>query len=579
MNKILRFSLMAILAIVGFGNANAGKIVFGELGLENGVQYGDPFDGGDFTVVFAGGNNDGKYYNTGAGIRVYGGGTMTITAKSGTLSKIQITYDGSYKPEDGSVVSTGVYDPATGIWTGSASEVVFTRPSGTGHWRIKAIATGSDVEDVTVPTEGQTPETAITVARALEIIDALAEGATSDATYYVVGFVTSVSKITSSGATFFMGDDVNATNTVQAYNLKGLGNTSITNTEFLKSGDKVVVKGALQKYKNGNTGEITPEVSGGYVYSVNGQTEDTTPNPEDAINTGLDAATPMTVDQALEYIKTFSDGFITSKQYYVEGTVAEVTEINVENGNATFKMGGLTVFRVKGLENKNIGDANYLKANDQVVVYAKLQKYGSGETATPELSSGYIYKLNGKTKEEGSDPGTYTPVGDGSKANPYTAQDILHMATPESSSVVEGQEPVWLKGFIVGALNSAGTAFAEDVASNIAIAETASETEGKNCVPVQLPTGTMRAGLNIVDNPENKGKDVIVCGYLLKYMSRAGLKNLTAYILNGEEVVAGINGVTVDQQKNGATYNLKGQRVNQSYKGLVIKNGTKTIQK
>lgn len=570
---------MAILAIVGFGTANAGKIVFGELGLENGVQYGDPFDGGDFTVVFAGGNNDGKYYNTGAGIRVYGGGTMTITAKSGTLSKIQITYDGSYKPEDGSVVSTGVYDPATGIWTGSASEVVFTRPSGTGHWRIKAIATGSDVEEVVVPTEGQTPETAITVARALEIIDALAEGATSDATYYVVGFVTSVSKITSSGATFFMGDDVNATNTVQAYNLKGLGNTSITNTEFLKSGDKVVVKGGLQKYKNGNTGEITPEVSGGYVYSVNGKTEDTTPNPEDAINTGLDANTPMTVAQAIEYINSFSDGFTTSKQYYVEGTVAEVTEINVENGNATFKMGGLTVFRVKGLENKNIGDANYLKANDQVVVCAKLQKYGSGETATPELSSGYIYKLNGKTKEEGDDPGTYTPVGDGSKANPYTAQDILHMATPESSSVVEGQEPVWLKGFIVGALNSAGTAFAEDVASNIAIAETASETEAKNCVPVQLPTGTMRAGLNVVDNPENKGKDVIVCGYLLKYMSRAGLKNLTAYILNGEEVVAGINGVTIDQQKNGATYNLKGQRVNQSYKGLVIKNGTKTIQK
>ena len=580
MNKILRFSLMAILAIVGFGTANAGKIVFGELGLENGTAYTDPFDGGDFTVVFGGGGNNGKYYTTGSGIRLYGDGTMTITAKSGTLSKIQITYDGGNKPEDGSVVSTGVYDPATGIWTGSASEVVFTRPTGSGHWRIKAIATGADVEEVVVPTEGQTPETAITVARALEIIDALAEGATSDATYYVVGFVTSVSKITSSGATFFMGDDVNATNTVQAYNLKGLGNTSITNTEFLKSGDKVVVKGALQKYKNGNTGEITPEVSGGYVYSVNGKTEDTTPNPEDAINTGLDANTPMTVDQALTYINGFSDGFITSKQYYVEGTVAEVTEINTEKGNATFKMGGLTVFRVKGLENKDITDAEYLKANDQVVVCAKLQKYGSGETATPELSSGYIYKLNGKTKEEGSDPGTYTPVGDGSKANPYTAQDILHMATPESSSVVEGQEPVWLKGFIVGTLNSAGSALlTEDVVSNIAIAETASETEAKNTVPVQLPTGTMRAGLNIVDNPENKGKDVIVCGYLLKYMSRAGLKNLTAYILNGEEVVAGINGVTVDQQKNGATYNLKGQRVNQSYKGLIIKNGTKTIQK
>ena len=579
MNKILRFSLMAILAIVGFGNANAGKIVFGELGLENGTAYTDPFDGGDFTVVFGGGGNNGKYYTTGSGIRLYGDGTMTITAKSGTLSKIQITYDGANKPEDGSVVSTGVYDPATGIWTGSASEVVFTRPSGSGHWRIKAIATGSDVEEVVVPTEGQTPETAITVARALEIIDALAEGATSDATYYVVGFVTSVSKITSSGATFFMGDDVNATNTVQAYNLKGLGNTTITNTEFLKSGDKVVVKGGLQKYKNGNTGEITPEVSGGYVYSVNGKTEDTTPNPEDAITNGKDANDPMTVAQAIEYINSFSDGFTTSKQYYVEGTVAEVTEINTEKGNATFTMGGLTVFRVKGLENQNISDANYLKANDQVVVYAKLQKYGSGDAATPELSSGYIYKLNGKTKEGGDDPGTYTPVGNGTKTNPYTVQDILHMDIPTESNPAEGQEPVWVKGFIVGALNSAGSAFAEDTDSNMALGETAGETEAKSCVPVQLTKGVIREGLNIVSNPENKGKDVIVCGYLLKYMSRAGLKNLTAYILNGEEVVAGINSITADQQKNGAVYNLKGQRVNQSYKGLVIKNGVKTIQK
>ena len=352
---------------------------------------------------------------------------------------------------------------------------------------------------------------------------------------------------------------------------------TITNTEFVKANDNVVVFGQLMKFEKDGT--MTREIKNGYVYSVNGKTEDDTPNPEDAITNGKEADSPMTVAQALEYIKGFSDGFTTTNKYYVEGTVSEVTEINVEYGNATFLMGELKAYHLQGLENKKITDANYLKANDQVVVYAKLQKYGSGETATPELSSGYIYKLNGKTKEEGSDPGTYTPVGDGSKANPYTAQDILHMATPESSSVVEGQEPVWLKGFIVGALNSAGTAFAEDVASNIAIAETASETEAKNTVPVQLPTGTMRAGLNVVDNPENKGKDVVVCGYLLKYMSRAGLKNLTAYILNGEEVVAGINSITADQQKNGAVYNLKGQRVNQSYKGLVIKNGVKTIQK
>lgn len=123
------------------GNMNAGTIVFGELGLENGVQYSDPFDGGDFTVTFAGGGNDGKYYNTGSGIRVYGGGTMSIAAKSGTLTKVVITYDGinSYKPADGTVVDNGTYDAETGIWTGEGRQVTFVRPSGSGHWRVQKI--------------------------------------------------------------------------------------------------------------------------------------------------------------------------------------------------------------------------------------------------------------------------------------------------------------------------------------------------------------------------------------------------------------------------------------------------------
>ena len=117
----------------------AGSITFADLNLENGVQYSDPFDGGDFTVTFAGGGNDGKYYTTGAGIRVYGGGTMTIEAKSGNLTEIVVTYDGTNKPATTDVVNVGTYNTSTGTWTGSASSVVFTRPSGTGHWRVKAI--------------------------------------------------------------------------------------------------------------------------------------------------------------------------------------------------------------------------------------------------------------------------------------------------------------------------------------------------------------------------------------------------------------------------------------------------------
>lgn len=131
------------------GTAWAGSITFADLNLENGAQYTDPFDGGDFTVTFAGGTNDGKYYTTGSGIRVYGGGTMTIAAKGddNIITKIAVTYDGSNKPTTNDIVNVGTYNSSTGIWTGSAASVVFTRPSGSGHWRVQKI-------EVTVESSG-----------------------------------------------------------------------------------------------------------------------------------------------------------------------------------------------------------------------------------------------------------------------------------------------------------------------------------------------------------------------------------------------------------------------------------------
>lgn len=54
----------------------------------------------------------------------------------------------------------------------------------------------------------------------------------------------------------------------------------------------------------------------------------------------------------------------------------------------------------------------------------------------------------------------------------------------------------------------------------------------------------------------------------------------TLYIL--KDTATGINGVAVDSnvvEQNDAVYNISGQRVSKSYKGLVIKNGKKYIQK
>ena len=159
--------MLALLCTM-LGTAWGGSITFADLGLENGVQYSNPFDGGDFTVTFVGGTNDGKYYNTGQAIRVYGNGQMVVEAKSGNLTQILVTFanGNDYRPTSADVVDTGTFDPESGIWTGTATKVTFTRPAGSGHWRIQKVE-ATVIGATPLPTiSGTTPftfETTVTI--------------------------------------------------------------------------------------------------------------------------------------------------------------------------------------------------------------------------------------------------------------------------------------------------------------------------------------------------------------------------------------------------------------------------------
>ena len=131
-------------------------ITFASLGLSNDTQYPNPFNIGEGTVTvqFGSGANDGKYYNTGSGIRTYGDGTITV-ASSKTISKVVFQWSGSYKPESNDVSNPTGYDYTTGIWEGSSNSIVLTRPTGSGHWRLQAVTvtyetTGAIVTDVAI---------------------------------------------------------------------------------------------------------------------------------------------------------------------------------------------------------------------------------------------------------------------------------------------------------------------------------------------------------------------------------------------------------------------------------------------
>jgi len=278
---------------------------------------------------------------------------------------------------------------------------------------------------------------------------------------------------------------------------------------------------------------------------------------------------PFSVADALTVINALADGG-TSPVVYTQGYV--VGDITVNNGQAQFKIGAtagatenlITVYKAKGLENENYV-ADDATAGDLVVINAALQKYVKNDVVTPETQYGYIYSINGETSK--TPP---TLVGDGSENNPFTANDLIIMKKSQRPT-----EAAWVKGIIRGTYKSK-TELDTDKASNIAIAISAEATE---FAPVELKNGSVfREKLNVLDNATNKGKEVLIKGTIDDYFSVTGIKDIVEAKLDGI-VISGIANITTAKAENGVRYNLAGQKVNAGYKGVVIVNGKKMLQK
>lgn len=124
-------------------------ITFGSLSLTNGDQYSSIGKGTsyandkNFTISFAGGDNDGKYYTTGSGIRTYASDSGSFTINSSYyISKIVFTFSSdSYAPADAKYsVSTGSLTTGAGAtWTGKAKEITITNTASSSHWRMQSL--------------------------------------------------------------------------------------------------------------------------------------------------------------------------------------------------------------------------------------------------------------------------------------------------------------------------------------------------------------------------------------------------------------------------------------------------------
>ncbi len=124
----------------------------------------------------------------------------------------------------------------------------------------------------------------------------------------------------------------------------------------------------------------------------------------------------------------------------------------------------------------------------------------------------------------------------GSLEAPLSVTEFLAQGIP-SAAVADTYVQGYIVGWVDGQTLSSGARF--DLTGtvteyNILLAASSSEDNVEACIPVQLPSGSVRNSLNLAAHPENLYHEVILCGSHDKYFGANGLKSVSTYQWVGE---------------------------------------------
>jgi hypothetical protein len=191
--------------------------------------------------------------------------TVTIGAEDNEFPTLTNTYNLAvkYSSDDPDVAAI---DATTGeITLGIAGKANITAEfEGNDEYEAAKVSYELTVKAASTVNIKNTPETAYTVAKALELINA---GEGLDAKVYVKGQITSIKEVSASfgNATYDISDDATAANKLTVYRGYFYDNKHFTSNDQIKVGDVVVVYGKLVNYNN-----KTPQVTYSSIYSLNG---------------------------------------------------------------------------------------------------------------------------------------------------------------------------------------------------------------------------------------------------------------------------------------------------------------------
>ena len=320
-------------------------------------------------------------------------------------------------------------------------------------------------------------------------------------------------------ASFYISEDGTQNGEFYCFRILYLGNKKFESGKTdIKVGDEVIVCGQLMNYRNN-----TPETVAGkaYLYSLNGKTE------------GGSGGGGETGEVKAVTIAEFNAAAVSNDVWYkLSGTVKNLKDGD-KYGNFDLEDATGSVY-VYGLLSEKGGE----KQKFQELAAAKGIKNGTKLTLIGnrgdyngkiEVLNAYLVSVDGQGGG-GDDP---QPGGAGSYSKPYSVTDAIAAGSGAG---------VYVKAYIVGCVSGQayeeGATFSvlQDVKTNLLIAASASETDPSKCMPVQLPSGAVRNGLNLADNPENLGKEVLLYGNIEAYFKVPGLKSVTYAEIGGKAI-------------------------------------------
>lgn len=193
--------------------------------------------------------------------------TVTIGAEDNLFPKLTNSYNLAvkYSSDDTNVAAI---DAATGeitlVKAGKAN--ITAEFEGNDEYEAAKVTYELTVKAASTVDLKNTPETAYTVAKALELINA---GEGLDAKVYVKGQITNIKEVDITdkfgNATYTISDDATAANALLIYRGYYYDNKKFTSKDQIKVGDVVVVYGKLIKFY-----EKFEMNSGNHIYSING---------------------------------------------------------------------------------------------------------------------------------------------------------------------------------------------------------------------------------------------------------------------------------------------------------------------